>query len=189
MSNPAYIVEGETEKEIIQNLCPRGTPVRTLRCNGIAVTLDIIVTKIQFHVQSMGNKNYPIVVLLDREKRSESFEQIANGVLLRLSEKFPNSKFIVGVPDQMIENWMLADPEGLKNFCDTEQYDTYDKEGKSGIFYMKRANSNYQKRTSGAAIFSSLDPSKISRNSPSFRHFIGQLDIDCWWLRRNGRET
>ena len=74
MINPAFIVDGLMEKRIIQKVCP-GKPVRLLNCNGKAVSYEAAAKRVASLVRLLKN-NYPIVIIFDREERSDTSLQI-----------------------------------------------------------------------------------------------------------------
>ena len=86
MSNPAFIVDGFTELKIIQNICP-GRPVKRTDCNGKDVELDAIAKKIALHIRLLGNRYYPIIILVDKENRNISFEDMAEQLRQKLIEE------------------------------------------------------------------------------------------------------
>ena len=93
MNNPAFIIDGFTEKKIVQDLCP-GQPVRRTDLNGKSVTIDAIAKKIAPLIRSLGNKYYPIIILIDKEERSLGYDEIANQLYDKLIQE--------GISDQDI---------------------------------------------------------------------------------------
>src|SRR5687767_14837605 len=62
MSNPAFIIDGFTEKLIVQKICP-GKRVTRTDLNGKTVTIDAIAKKISSLIRALGNKYYPIIII------------------------------------------------------------------------------------------------------------------------------
>ena len=79
MTNPAFIVEGQQEKMIVQELCP-SQPVRLLGVNGKYVSYGKIASVIDSKLISFGNKYYPIIIIFDRENRTDSSDLIIKSV-------------------------------------------------------------------------------------------------------------
>jgi len=113
MINPAFIVDGFTEKLIIQQLCP-GRPISRTDLNGKNVTLDAIAKKIASLIRLFNNRNYPIVVLIDKEERDKSVREIIDSLHSKLEENgIVDCDVRIGVADRMIENWILAAPKNV----------------------------------------------------------------------------
>jgi len=72
MINPAFIVDGYTELKIVQNICP-GQPIKRTDLNGKSVTIVAMAKKIAWHIRLLGNRYYPIIILVDKEEREISF--------------------------------------------------------------------------------------------------------------------
>jgi len=180
MSNPVFIIDGFTEKKIVQELCP-GQPVRRTDLNGKSVTITAIAKKIASLIRSLGNKYYPIIILIDKEERPLTFEQIADELMVKLIEEDITDQDIrIGVADRMIENWIIADWEKLTGTMDGKPINT---EGISGSGHIKKAKGSYDKIIDGVDFFLSARPQVILANSLSYKCFINQLsDINCRYL-------
>ena len=113
MNNPAFLVDGQMEKLIIEKLCPNQR-VRLTGLNGKDVTIEAIAKKASALIRLLNGKNYPIVVLIDREDRPESAEEIANLLKTEMRNEGIKDDLIIGVADRMIENWILADWSSLQ---------------------------------------------------------------------------
>ena len=180
MSNPAFIVDGYTELKIIQYLCP-GKPVKRTDCNGKDVKIPLIAKKIASHIRILGNRHYPIIVLVDKENRELSFEDMVQQIRDALhNEGITDQDIRIGVADRMIENWIIADWELLAGNIDSKPPITDSSNGASAI---KKIKNTYDKTTDGVEYFKSARQNILYNNSPSYKHFIDQLEgIICQYL-------
>lgn len=180
MINPAFIVDGYTELKIVQNICP-GRPVKRTDLNGKNVAINAIAKKIAWHIRLMGNRYYPIIILVDREERNISFQEMASQIRLGLeNEGIISQDLRIGVADRMIENWIIADWEQLNGTLENKPDKT---DGCNGTSSIKKIKLTYDKTTDGVNYFISARQPAIYRNSPSYRHFIDQLEgISCNYL-------
>lgn len=180
MSNPAFIVDGFTEKRLIQELCP-GQPVRRTDLNGKSVEIPAIANKIASLIRLLGNRYYPIVILVDKEERNVTFEEMVNQIRQSLINcGITDQEVRIGVADMMIENWIIADWESLNGSSSGMPSNS---EGINGSGIIKKIKGGYHKTTDGVDLFKAARPSIIYRNSPSYKYFIDQLvGINCRYL-------
>jgi hypothetical protein len=187
MSKPAFLVEGKMEQLLVQRLCP-GTPVQIINCNGDNVSLHAIGKKIASLARLLDKRGHrPIVIVFDREKRSETTKTIKQQLVTLLQKDGVTAPVILGVPDRMIENWILAD---LDNFCRLAGVNntslSRDFEGTCGEAKLKKLlpkGFTYVKTIHGVEWFQTSDPDSISKNSLSFREFAEALTaVKCRWL-------
>lgn len=173
MSNPAFIVDGYTELKILQNICP-GRPVKRTDCNGRDVKIKAIAKKIALHIRVLNNKYYPIIILVDKEEREMSFEEMAEQIRIELNnEGITDQDLRIGVADRMIENWIIADWELFSGTLENKP-ETTDSCNPNSI--IRKHKDSFDKTTDGVDYFIAARQSEIYRNSPSFRHFVNQLD-------------
>lgn len=180
MSNPAFIVDGFTELKIIQNICP-GRPVKRTDCNGKDVELEAIAKKIALHIRLLGNRYYPIIILVDKENRNISFEEMAEQLRQKLIEEgITDQDLRIGVADRMIENWILADWERFTGSINNKPDNT---DGNNPTTIIKRFKKTFDKTTDGVEYFLNGRPDVMYLNSNSFRHFVSQLDgVECNYI-------
>lgn len=176
ITNPAFIVDGFTEKLIVNHYCPSVKVTRT-DLNGKDVTLQAIANKIGTFIKLLNNKYYPIIILVDRESRSENCTDLSEKLLQLLKEKDINGNDIrVAFADKMIENWILADWEVLN----TSKVKPENTDGLNGTSEIKKILSNYSKTTDGVELLKKCNIKRIYENSPSFQAFINMIqDINC----------
>jgi hypothetical protein len=183
MSNPAFIVDGFTEKLIIQNLCP-GKPISRTDLNGKNVSLDAIAKKVSSLIRLLNNRHYPIIVLIDKEDRSQPISDIVEYLHLKLEENgIVDCDVRIGVADRMIENWIIADWDCLDSINENQPAKT---EGLNGASIIRKVKGSYSKTTDGVELFLSADQMKIYKNSESYKCFLDKLmDINCEYLNFN----
>jgi Domain of unknown function (DUF4276) len=179
--NPAFIVDGFTELTIIQKICPNRPIKRSI--NGKDVSLKRTAAEIVTIIRAMNNRYYPIVILTDREKRPDDFLTVAaelnREIIEQLATKNITADIRIGVADRMIENWILADANALGN--PVEIPDETDGLGGKGL--MRKIMPTYNETGDGSDLFLKADPAKMYENSPSFKHFVNQLeDLNCPYL-------
>lgn len=176
MSNPAFIVDGYTEKLIIGKICP-GKPIRRTDLNGNSVTIKAIANKISSLIRLLNNKYYPIIIVIDREDRQEDCEKIIENLKIELNNKgHINEDIRISVADKMLENWIIADWKLISESVEKPEIT----DSLSGSSIIKKHKGSYGKTTDGVELFTNADPTVIYQNSPSFRTFIDSLEgIDC----------
>jgi hypothetical protein len=179
MPNPIFFVDGQTEQRVIQSFC-KGTPVQVTGLNGKSVSIVAIAKKLAALIKLRGGRNYPIIVIIDREQRLESFEQIAIQLRSALdAEGLQNEDIRIGVADKMFENWILADWLSLTQ----DQTPPKKMEGRHGTGEIRKVVEKYNKSTDGVRLFKAASQERIYANSNSYRHLVDQLtDIDCLLL-------
>lgn len=173
--NPAFIVDGFTEKNIIDKICPN-RPVRRTDLNGKSVTLDKIAERIGTHLRLFNNKYYPIIIIIDKEDRQQPCEEIIKHIMDKLnSAGFKNDDIRISIADRMIENWLIADTQIF-----TKKEIPTKIDGINGSSVLKKKYGSYSKSTDCLKIIKNFNPEIAYINSPSFKHFIDLLDnIDC----------
>jgi hypothetical protein len=183
MSNPAYIVEGYTEKIFLSKVCP-GRPIRRLEINGKDVLIEAIIDRIESLSAFFAGQYQPIVVIFDREGRQLSAGQIAHLVGAELKKRRPMDQYVIGVADRMIENWILADWERLSDSIANLPAPPSSIEGHNGKAVLRRvlAERGYSATVDGPALLKKARTSVIQKESVSFAAFRKQLQFDCWWL-------
>ena len=176
MNNPAFIVDGFTEKLILGNICP-GKPIKRTDLNGKSVTIKAIANKISSLIRLLNNKYYPIIIVIDREDRNYNCSQIIEKLEFELNQKgHYNDDIRINVADKMIENWIIAD---WKIITESEEKPA-ETDGLKGSSIIKKYKGSYGKTTDGVELFLNAKPSVIYENSPSFKAFIDSLqDVDC----------
>ncbi|MDA8089573.1 MAG: DUF4276 family protein [Nitrospiraceae bacterium] len=187
MSNPAFIVDGHQEQKIIQQICPN-SPVRMLNCNGKDVALPAAAERIASLIRLMGNKYYPYIIVFDRESRVASASQIKESLEKLIRSEGISDDLVIGVPDRMIENWILADWDNVKSKGKLKSSKILPIcEGRNGKGLIKRLLPNdgkYQETIQGVDWFLGINVKIAFEKSPSFREFSGTLrKVGCKWLR------
>jgi hypothetical protein len=183
MNNPAFIVDGQMEKKIINYFCPE-RPVRLLNCNGKDVTLNAAAKKIASLIRLM-KRNTPVIIIFDKEKRNDSADNIAKGLLSEIKkQKIHDVDILIGVPDIMMENWMLASIDGINSYYNLN-YAQRAFEGKNGKAKLKEIIKPriYHETEDGPEIIKKCNIGNIYTNSYSFKMFYNKIEyLNCKML-------
>lgn len=179
MPNPAFIVEGDMEQYILDEIC-RGQPIRKVGCNGDSVTIDRVCDFIETQIRLLGNRNYPIFIIFDREKRAETAVEIRDTVIANLHARgLEDHDLRVFIPDREFEDWYLLDRESI---C--RQYSlsatNIPLSGKGGLARLLRPSIDYHETTVGVELFRIVDLDTIAEQCDMFRQLIlDALSINC----------
>lgn len=175
-----FLVEGHTEQKIVQAICPKAV-VQRINLNGNSVEANAIAVRVATQARLWGGKYRPIVILVDREKRTQTAVEFAASLSSAIRDQGIEDPIVVGVADRMIENWILANPSLWPN---GEAPDNVD--GTAGATQLKKLRRNsYAKSSDGPRLFKECSPSALRQRSPSFRSFADQLELlKCRWLAR-----
>lgn len=187
MPSPAFLIEGQMEKLILQSICP-GVPIRRIGCNGEDVAMDVMAKFIDTHIQLLNNRHYPIVIVFDREGRVSNCDDLRNQLSAELNNRGFDGQYIIGVPDRMIENWILADKKMLESHYGVSLA-RQNYEGMSGGGKLKeilKDEHNYHKTTMGVELFLKCDPQIIYQKSKSFRDLVDAINFQCPWFEAIG---
>jgi len=179
MSNPAFIVDGFTEKKIIETICP-GKPIKRTDLNGKDVTINAIANKISSLINILNNKYYPIIIIIDRESRPESCDSIINTLKEHLKCRgLENQDIRINIADKMFENWIIAD----WNVLESENSKPENTDGINGAYAIKKELGSYHKTTDCLKLLEKFDPAIAYRNSNSFKCFIDSIkDLECYFV-------
>lgn len=184
MPDPAFLVEGRMEQVIVQRLCP-GKPVRLLGCNSDTAPLAVIARFADAQMRQLKNY-YPVIIILDREKRTQSCDEVRIELTKHLDDKGHSGQFVVGVADHMTENWILASWSSIcAERSDHIPYDgnTESVDGKNTLRRLLPPGSIYHETTVGVELFLSCDVRLVYQRSASFRRFVDDTStLRCPWL-------
>lgn len=172
------------EKKILQKICP-GVPIRRIGCNGSDVPMAVMADFIETLIRLLNNRNHPILIIFDREGRVATCDDLISELSAELESRELNVDYRIGIPDQSIENWILADYDMLAEGygVSTRAQNFEGTPGKSRLAALLRNRYKYHETTLGVEMFLKCDPQKMYRESTSFRKFAGLIDFDCYWLR------
>jgi hypothetical protein len=182
----AFIVDGITEKKIVQALCPKA-PVRMTMLNGKDVAIPVLAKAAATLFRIYKDRYFPVMLIADRESRNISSEEMERALRAALADEgISGEEMIVSCPDRMIENWMLADGAYLQaKFGSASVMMTDGCNGKSEIKRLLREQSIvYHETTVGVEIFQKICPHRIAQRSPSFARFVRIASVYCAWMRR-----
>lgn len=180
MSNLAFIVDGQMEQLIIGNICPN-KPIRLLNCNGRDVSIEAAAKRAASLIRLM-RRNYPIIIIFDREKRVESSKTICEVFLSAIRQNgIQDVHLIIGVPDRMMENWMLADIQSINTYYGISVTQT-SFEGKGGKGHLRKLiePKNYQETEDGPEIAKRVNIAVAKSNSESLDDFLVKIaEMGC----------
>lgn len=181
MKNPVFIVDGFTEKLIMEKICPGKKVIRT-DLNGKQVTIIAIARKISTLIRALGNRNYPIIILIDKEDRIDDCDKLIKDLHAELINCGINNQDLrIGVADRMLENWIIAD----WNCLSSDKAKPKVTESINGNSFIKKTLGSYSKTTDGVDLFLKANHSIIYENSPSFKLFIDNIiDIPCEFTKK-----
>jgi len=177
--NPAFIVEGQMEQRIIARACP-GTPVRRIGCNGDDVSIDRICDFIETQIRALGNRNYPIFVLFDREKREQSSDDIKSSVINILNSRgLADQDIRVFVANRKTEDWYLHDIKGICDYYSIAE-PQQKVNGKKGLEILLSSIGGYHETTIGVELFFVVSKKKIGEACPIFLALTeAAVEIGC----------
>lgn len=183
MSKPAFLVDGFTEKLVLEKICPK-TKVNRINCNGNSVSIESIAKRVASLIRLMNNRHYPIIILVDREDRDMTADEIEKALKEEITKAGVGDDIRIGVCDRMIENWILSDWDTFYNYSINKEIDKPENtDGIKGKMFIKRAYPTYQETTDGVRFLLQSSPKKMCENSPSFKKFAEKInDINCEWL-------
>lgn len=183
MSNPAFLIDGFTEKLVLEKVCPN-TKINRINCNGSSVSIESIAKRVSSLIRLLNNRHYPIIVVIDREDREMTTIEIEKALQDELTKAGVKDDVRIGVCDRMIENWILSDWETFAENCTSEGViKPENTEGLKGKSFIKKVHPSYQETTDGVNLLLKASPKKMYENSTSFRQFADKItDINCEWL-------
>lgn len=183
MNNAAFLVDGHQEMKFLQKICP-GRTVRRLNLNGNSVVSSALAERIASFCRLFQSRYYPIVIWVDREDREASASEFANELEQAIRAEGVTDDIVVGVADRAIENWILADKETVRPYCDEGTRYPQQSDGFNGKSRMKKLVKGYHETTTGVELLSKSYASRM-KTSSSFKEFVDKLpENECWWLNR-----
>jgi hypothetical protein len=184
-----FAVEGHLERNFLSQNC-KGLHNIRIGVQGVAVSAEAIAKQLESQWRLRLGHFRNLVVVLDREGRQQSsseFSKHLEGLLYKHCEGV--SVVIVGCPDRMIENWIIADHEVVADYLG-HAFPKYEGDGKSGKAMLKAvfrsAGRTYFEVADGVTLLKKSRIPKIVRSSASAREFFSRCAIDCWWLLPKG---
>lgn len=183
MPEPAFLVEGRMEQQIIQRLCP-DKAVRLINCNGRDVTMSAIAKVLDARLRRLKNF-HPIIIILDRERRPQTCDELLGELTNLLDAKGYQGAYVLGMADRTIENWILSDWEFVSSEFEFLMHEGLEQDchGKTEIRKLLPNGTLYHETTLGVDLFLKCRAAKLFDRSTSFRSLVTQLDFQCHWLR------
>ncbi|MFL0671845.1 MAG: hypothetical protein ACJLS3_10630 [Erythrobacter sp.] len=167
------------EQAIIRRLCP-GQPVRTIGCNGDTVAIERLCDFVETQIRSLGNRNFPIFVIFDRENRADGCGAISSQVLTILHQRGLHDHDIrVFVADRESEDWYLKDKESI-----IRHYNLPDRNGefrgKGGLEKFLSPDIDYHETTIGVDLFFVVSKTKIADECGVFQALCEDaVEVGC----------
>lgn len=183
MNKPAFLVDGFTEKLVLEKICPN-TKINRINCNGSSVSLESIAKRVAILIRIMNNRHFPIIIVIDREDREMTVLEIEQKLKEEIIKAGIADDIRIGVCDRMLENWILSDWESYTESCKTENIVKPEIiEGIKGKSFIKKTYPTYQETTDGVNMLLKANPKAMYDNSESFKKFVHKIiDIKCEWL-------
>lgn len=179
MSNPAFIVEGSMEQKILAKICS-GQPIRRIGCNGDNVSINRLCDFIETQIRALKNKNHPIIVIFDREKREKSCNEIENEVIDEMNCRGLNEHDIrVFVADRESEDWYLKDIDSIcKHYGLPKPLSNL--KGKGGIEKLISPVTAYHETTIGVDLFFIVQHEIVAGKCKTFKKLLeSAIDVNC----------
>jgi hypothetical protein len=188
-----FIVEGDLEKKFLEKQCKSHLIIRKIPSNGDSVCIDKIVSMIRAIVELINNPG-EIFVVLDREGRVETAEQLEQIISTKLNEIFPRKLLSIHIADRMIENWIIADidvllSEGLEIEGDPTMFEGCGGKAKIKAAFRKN-NSSYSETVDGVRLLEKCMPTVLAQKSASFSRLYPRLLEKvgfCTWVTKTIR--
>jgi hypothetical protein len=157
-----------------------------LGANGDAVAMKTIATRIETHYVLLSNRHYPIIVIFDREKRSQSVEELEAELIVELKDRnIPVDQFIFFISDRDIECLFVCHVSEDGEIIDTGCPKTTCVDGLAGETELRRRLSKksiiYHKTTTGIDLFRRVRPFIVASKSSNFQRFRSQIVKHCTW--------
>ena len=182
MSKIGIIVDGPSDKAAIDARYQKKFKViKTDGPRGHCAPVDKIIAKSKKQISILESLNCSkIILVLDFEFRKTPYSDFLADLEKELTKhKFSNPLEIV-VPNQMIENWFLADIEMLsskkkilRNQLKQKNYEG--KHGKNEIKKLIIKTKTYNETQHGKEFFPLIRESVAIKNSSSFNDFIEKI--------------
>lgn len=120
-----------------------------------------------------------VVVVLDREDRGQGSFALERAIRADLVREVANESVYVSCPDQMLENWMLADvrswsgTHGTRAKLHQKRYEG--KHGKNAIKRLFKRGADYRETVHGPRLLKAVRESVASKNSSSLSRFLARV--------------
>lgn len=185
-----FIVEGDLELTFLKCQCRNSSVVRKVPSNGDDVSMECLAKMVKAIVQ-VGNEPSSLFIVLDREHRHASSEELENDLGMRLQTMGLAGNLHVHFADRMIENWILADQSVLNANQLEVKLGSGGTEGIGGKSKLKEAYKkkglSYNERLDGSKLLSQCSAKTLATNSSSFKRLSESLTaekISCNWAKK-----
>lgn len=175
-------VEGDMERSALK--CHFGVKAAKIGINGKSVQMSAIARNLSTDLMRFS-QNSKIIIVFDRETRTESCEELGEELSTLLKRDFPDMSFCIGIPDRDMEAWLFADRELVAKHFRKPVGRRSRFEGEVGAQSIKKhiGPGKYDKMTDGVALFGKAKWKTIHQNSRSAQLFkIADFLPGCGWL-------
>lgn len=181
---PCGWVRGDEEEEDRFTQICAGQPIRRIGCNGDDVSIARMCDFIETQIKTLGNKNYPIVIIFDREKRTESCAEIEVSVRENLSSRGLAAQDIrIFVADRESEDWYLKDTDSICAHYGLPQ-PLSPLSGKGGVEKLMKPVTDYHETTVGVELFFVVSHEKVAEQCPIFARLIATaIEVNCRYFQ------
>lgn len=179
MERIAAIVEGHTEAHFIRAthasvLISRSIP------NGRSVATEVIVEAIVDALELMSGSITKVLILLDREGREISAEDLATQIRDGVESHCGSRRLYIGVSDRQIENWIVADEEEMVRRFDPAF--VYQGDGCSGKPLLRQLNKGVSLGPRDTALLlAECSAQRAQRKSGSLATLLQMVDFEWHW--------
>lgn len=182
MSRIGIIVDGPGDKSAIDSRYKNKFKViKTDGPRGHCAPVDKIISKSRKQISILESfKCDKVILMLDFECRKMPYHEFLSELEAELEKHSFNTTVEIVVPNQMIENWFLADIEILsaekKILKDKLKQKKYEgKHGKDELKKLTAKNMSYNEIQHGKEFFPLIRESIAKKNSPSLNDFFDKI--------------
>lgn len=175
----AALVEGHTETHFINATFPKPHFQRPFP-NGKDVSLDLIAESISDALEVVGGEIDAILVLLDREGRAITAQDMAVELSGKLKKLGCNRKIHIGVTDRHLENWILADQEAIREKFQREDF-FYAGDGTRGKAILESVAGYAMSPIDKARLLKSCSAIRAKTRSQSLLSWLDSCDFEWHW--------
>jgi hypothetical protein len=154
--------------------------------------METIAKFVDAQIRALGNRNFPIVVVLDREGRKEPVPTLKEQLHTALEELGHVGQCLIGISDRCIENWILGDLETHTSYFEGRAIAALNArgsnvEGKNGKAVLKSLmpQRHYDERIHGSKMLVESRAAQVYLKSLSFKLFVDECrtaKLRCPWL-------
>ncbi|WP_145998295.1 hypothetical protein [Caulobacter flavus] len=181
MPKIAALVEGHTEVHFINATFSKPHIQRPFP-NGRDVSLSLIAECIAESVEFISGEVDEIIVILDRECRKISTEEMRSQIIDMVKKLGCKREISIGITDRHFENWILADEKKIQEKFSSIEYE-YSGDGTFGKAQLEKISGFEMSPTDKALLLKACSATRGSSTSPSLKQWIDSINCDWYWKR------